>query len=67
MKKKISIKNIIVGTSLMVTFAMLVFFDYQRVEKDFRNLKNQLINTRFKTLIKNKSLVVKFKRKKMTV
>ena len=67
MKKKISFKNIIVGTSLMTTFAMLVFSDYQRVQKDFRNLKNQLMNTRFESLIKNKSFVVKFKEKEMTV
>ena len=67
MKKKINFKNIIVGTSLMITFAMLVFSDYQRVQKDFRNLKAQLMNTRFESLIKNKSFVVKFKEKEMTV
>ena len=67
MKKKISIKNIIIGASLMTIFAMLVFFDYQRVQKDFRNLKNQLMNIRFESLIKNKPLVVKFKGKEMSV
>ena len=67
MKKKISFKNIIIGESLMITFAMLVFSDYQRVQKDFRNLKAQLMNTRFESLIKNKSFVVKFKEKEMTV
>ena len=51
----------------MTTFAMLVFSDYQRVQKDFRNLKAQLMNTRFESLIKNKSFVVKFKKKEMTV
>ena len=46
---------------------MLVFFDYQRVQKDFRNLKAQLMNTRFETLIKNKTLVVKFKGKEVSI
>ena len=65
--KKISIKNIIIGTSLITTLALLVFFDYQRVQKDFRNLKAQLTKIRLETLLKNKPLVVKFKEKEMSV
>lgn len=67
MKKKISIKNIIIGTSLLTTFALLVFYDYQRVQKDFRVLKRPLIEIRLETLLENKPLVVKSKGKEMSV
>ncbi|MCD4676688.1 MAG: hypothetical protein K8S18_11945 [Desulfobacula sp.] len=67
MKEKISIKNIIIGTSLMSTLVILVFFDYQRVQKDFRNLKVQLTEIRLETLVKNKPIVVKFKGKEMSI
>ncbi|MCK5349204.1 MAG: hypothetical protein KAJ25_07425 [Desulfobacula sp.] len=67
MKKKISIKNIIIATSLLTTLALWVFFDYQRVQKDFRNLKAQLTEIRLETLTKNKYMIVKFKGKEMSV
>ena len=67
MKKKIRIENIIIGTSLICTFALLVFFDYQRVQKDFKNLKAQLTEIRLETLLENKTLVVKFKGNKISV
>lgn len=67
MKKKISIKNIIIGTSLITTLAGLVFLDYQRVQRDFRNLKAQLTEIRLETLLKDKPLVVKFTGTEMSV
>jgi len=67
MKKKISIKNIIIGTSLLTTLALLVFFDYQRVQKDFKNLKDQLTDIRLETLLENKPMIIKFIGKKMSV
>jgi len=67
MNKKINLLNIMVLTSIIIFVTLTIYLDYQRVEKNFRNLKAKLMDTRLKTLINNKTFVVKFKGKEIVV
>ncbi len=66
MKQKVSLKNIIAGTSLMLTLTLLVFIDYQRVQKDFSHLKTKLNEFRMESLMMGKNLVIGFKENEMS-
>ena len=66
-KQEIKPKNIIIATLLMCILVLLVFFDYQRVHKDFRDLKTRLNEIRMETLTKNRSHVLNFKWNIMSV
>lgn len=47
--------------------ALIVFFDHQKVERDFRNTKAFLNNARLETLEKGRALIVKFNEKEIRV
>lgn len=67
MKQKLRIKNIIIATSLITTFALLVLFDHQRVQNEFISLKAELRKIRLKTVTENKPLIVKFNANEISI
>lgn len=60
MKQKIRIKNIIIASSVIIAIALLVLFDYHRVNSDFERLKADLIRIRLKSITEDTVLTVKF-------
>jgi len=60
MKQKIRIKNIIIASSIITVIALLVLFDYHRVNSDFERLKADLMRIRLKSITEDTVLTVKF-------
>ena len=67
MNRKISVKNIIAISTIIVLLGLLVIFDHQRVANDFFNLRADLMRIRFDTITENNSVIVKFNKNQMSV
>ena len=55
-----SIKNIVIATSIIFAVFLLVLFDYHSVQSDFKHLKADLMRIRLKSVTDDKPLMVKF-------
>ncbi len=59
--------RILVFTVLFTGAGLFVFWDFSRVDRDFSELKTLLRDARYRAITKNKTLVVRFFGKKITI
>lgn len=67
MKRKLSIKNIVITASIISAVASLVLFDHHRVQDDLMRIRDDLMRIRLKSVTENKPLIVKFNGKEVSV
>lgn len=65
MKRKISINNVVIASSIITAIGLFVLFDHYRVNSDFKRLKADLMRIRLKSV--DKPFVVKFDGTKVSV
>jgi len=53
-------RRVAILSSIIIAIGFLVFFDYQKVLSDFRNLKSLLNETRHAAITTGRSLIVRF-------